>query len=657
MELEVDIVPSSGEESETSLTLTDVRSPSNISQYPLALDTKRRSSHGSGTREESEEITDETEREGAPIKVPRNGNFDLMMSLFGCLLNYYSLVHIPACILNYNIFFLLVHCLTLLFLAFPLFFAEVVLGRYSLSGPVECYRRLMPIAKGLGYAMIFICIVFTFQNSMTTGIFVFYLTAVMYDQSIVSGCRFPTKFKIENCTQDNSAHKLFYSVIIGQPPEEQRGQGTTEWINIGGLTPQIIYGVLVVWMFPPLLMTFGKTFFHYVITISNLFVIIAFPVVTITLLITSSIVVNNFSDLAGIFMSYTYSIQEGGTAGRLFVDAAILACISLGNCAGIVMTMASINKCNMRQIYWHTIVVGAVNFIVALFASVFYHLVKVDLVEVLEEGVPWTPKDLWNGEYWTLVVLPMKAKETFALTLFFTMMVVCGVKTHLTHFLTICLYFTRDVNPNLNLLGSMFFLLVAAGGFLITLSFSRSGGYQLVKAISMEVNGWTVSAMVLIEILIIGWMFGSRRMLDCCAQIKISLSDFSEVYLYYSWKISGPLIMIVYAVIHLVDPFDVTRTAHANQEWYVNLLLVTAAAFPIVVGVGLQGLRAIRDLKLDVATQPTAEWRPNFLKKFARRTSTEILGPPPLEPFNFEEAKMERERIKGKEETSSDEEM
>ena len=173
----------------------------------------------------------------------------------------------------------------------------------------------------------------------------------------------------------------------------------------------------------------------------------------------------------------------------------------------------------------------------------------------------------------------------------------------------------------------------------------------------MEVNDWTVSAMVFIEILIIGWIFGSRKMLDCCAQIKISLSDFSEVYLYFSWKASGLLIMVICAVIHMVAPFDVTRTAHANQEWCVNLLLVTAAAFPIVVGVGLQGLRAVRDLKLDVATQPTSEWRPNFLKKFARRTSTEILGPPPLELFDFEEAKMERERIKGKEETSSDEEM
>ena len=333
----------------------------------------------------------------------------------------------------------------------------------------------MPIAKGLGYAMIFICIVSTFHNAMTTGIFVFYLTAVMYDQSIVSGCRFPTKFKIKNCTLDNSAHKLFYSVIIGQPPEEQRGQGITEWINIGGLTPQIIYGVLVIWMFPPLLLTFGKTFFHYVITISNLFVIITLPIITIALLITSSIVVKDFSDLAGIFMSYTYSIQEGGTAGRLFVDAASLACISLGNCTGIVMTMASINKCNMRQIYRHVVIVGAINFIMIMFASVFYHLVKTDLVEVLDEEVPWTPDDLWNGEYWTLVVLPMKAKETLVLPLFFTMLVVCGGKTHLTHFLTICLYFTREVIPNLNLLGTMFFLLVAAGGFLITLPFSRSG--------------------------------------------------------------------------------------------------------------------------------------------------------------------------------------
>ena len=83
MELEVNIVPSSGEESETSLTLTDARSLSTNGQYPLALDTQRLSSHGSRTGEESKEITDETVREGAPIDITRDGNFDLMMSLLG----------------------------------------------------------------------------------------------------------------------------------------------------------------------------------------------------------------------------------------------------------------------------------------------------------------------------------------------------------------------------------------------------------------------------------------------------------------------------------------------------------------------------------------------------------------------------------------------
>ena len=52
--------------------------------------------------------------------------------------------------------FLIAYLIMLLVSGLPLFFLELALGQYAGKGPLKVFGRMAPIAKGLGYGMLFI---------------------------------------------------------------------------------------------------------------------------------------------------------------------------------------------------------------------------------------------------------------------------------------------------------------------------------------------------------------------------------------------------------------------------------------------------------------------------------------------------------------------
>ena len=60
------------------------------------------------------------------------------------------------CPLFAGVTFLIAYLTMLLVSGLPLFFLELALGQYAGKGPLKVFGRMAPIAKGLGYGMLFI---------------------------------------------------------------------------------------------------------------------------------------------------------------------------------------------------------------------------------------------------------------------------------------------------------------------------------------------------------------------------------------------------------------------------------------------------------------------------------------------------------------------
>ena len=83
----------------------------------------------------------------------------------------------------------------LFFVALPMFFLEMVLGQYSRQGPINTFREICPIFKGLGIAMICVSCYICLYYNVITGWTIFY---------IVKG--FSSELPWSRCTQKSSLH-------------------------------------------------------------------------------------------------------------------------------------------------------------------------------------------------------------------------------------------------------------------------------------------------------------------------------------------------------------------------------------------------------------------------------------------------------------------
>ena len=103
----------------------------------------------------TEQTRDPTDSEEAPMKWRHSWDFTL--STLGYVIGFGNVLRFPYLAYRHGGgSFLIPYTIMLFLVGLPLFFIEVTIGQYNYKGPTRAFKRMAPVAKGIGYAMLFV---------------------------------------------------------------------------------------------------------------------------------------------------------------------------------------------------------------------------------------------------------------------------------------------------------------------------------------------------------------------------------------------------------------------------------------------------------------------------------------------------------------------
>jgi len=124
---------------------------------------------------------------------------DFFVSTLGVAVGLGNIWRFPKlCYENGGGSFLIPYVLMLLVCGLPLFFLELTLGQYSGSGPLKVFRRMTPVAGGLGLSLVIVGGFFAFYFIVVTSWSIWYLAASL-DPSGLPWVRCGKEFNTPSC--------------------------------------------------------------------------------------------------------------------------------------------------------------------------------------------------------------------------------------------------------------------------------------------------------------------------------------------------------------------------------------------------------------------------------------------------------------------------
>jgi len=185
--------------------------------------------------EEKDKVEEEEEEEKllVPSSPPSpreewTNPIDFFVSTLGVAVGLGNIWRFPKlCYENGGGSFLIPYLLMLLICGLPLFFLELTLGQYSGSGPLKVFRRMTPVAGGLGLSLVIVGGFFAFYFIVVTSWSIWYLAASL-DPSGLPWVRCSKDFNTATCwsTIDEEDCNKFKSTANGSNNYDNNNSNT-----------------------------------------------------------------------------------------------------------------------------------------------------------------------------------------------------------------------------------------------------------------------------------------------------------------------------------------------------------------------------------------------------------------------------------------------
>ena len=139
--------------------------------------------------------------------------------------------------------FLIPYFTMLLFVGFPIYFLELVLGQYTSSGPIKLFSNIAPIFKGIGFMMVAVSAVIAVYYNLIMGWSIYYLIAGFSYVLPWSKCPiWAVEGVSEPCTNETSSSYFFNAVM-------QRKNGSEHNLsNLGPLHWDLVGCLAIAWL-------------------------------------------------------------------------------------------------------------------------------------------------------------------------------------------------------------------------------------------------------------------------------------------------------------------------------------------------------------------------------------------------------------------------
>ncbi|XP_071786383.1 sodium-dependent proline transporter-like [Asterias amurensis] len=545
---------------------------------------------------------------------PKRGNWwNKIEFIFACIA--VCNAHSTFSVLPYLVYsngggiFLAVVCILSILLMFPYFMLEMALGQFSSSGFISVWN-FAPLFKGLGLVATLYLVL---HNALSTVLSSFYLlygfytvssetlpwvscsndwnTVHCYDGSSAMTSPGVVQQNVSLQNQGFSYQSGFYVDAQISPANEFASylviNEQNDLTNIGGLKPNLVFGLLSTWGLVLFLTCLG----------AKLTGKVALVLLPITIILTFALLIRG-ATLDGAYegLRFYFFVDKRHVGSLEFWRNAMGCVVSIGFLgAGIFSSLASYNKFHNNFCLDAFLVVLAVIVInivrvltVATLVGGHSRVANLDVgsiagagVEFLIVNMPQVLSTLPTATAWSCVYFATLFITTISSSVFV-------VQSLLTTFLDV-----------FHLPHSWIFLLPTSGiicvlSFLISLPMVTESGYAVVGAIDAHLIVWATPFVAILLPLAAIWVYGTIPKWDILRlpqEMQIMVNFFPkllQVIFLPFWAVIIPLVMVLYFChSFIVSIRYLDQVSHPYWMGYIMLAIGIVPLFliPIIVGI------------------------------------------------------------------------
>jgi len=521
---------------------------------------------------------------------PWNSKIEFILSSVGFAVGLGNIWRFPYIAYNYGGgSFLLPYMLMIFIVGFPAFFLEFAIGQWSGQGPTRVYGRLAPALKGIGFGMVAAAFLLGMYYNVIVGWALFYLFKGFNSELPWSTCANGSPHCYEGLINDsiksvdpyavNPSEDFFNHALLGLDKAEHN------WSNLGEMHWSMVACLAGAWILVCVSSIRGVQSIGKVAYFTALF-----PYFMMTVLLVYGMVYDYEGSKIGI-LGYVTPDWEKVQDLSVWKEAAIQIVFSLGLGNGVPGTSASYNQFNNNCLH-DAIAVVLINCATSVFAGfvVFsylgimaHHQGFTDVKDAVEGGIGLVFK-VYPELLTKLGAWPIPQILSFLL---FVMVIALGLGSMFGFLETVTTSMVDHLQSS-KYKASCFskkptiVITTCALSFILGLGMCTKGGYFMFDLLDRNVVGWNCLLLIMLEVILISWLYGVENFLINVKEMKINPSKIMQIYLKTTWCIITPLVLLVLVISSLNS--QSTQVTHmylrpGNADWVYSLTNVENISF------------------------------------------------------------------------------
>lgn len=529
-----------------------------------------------------------------------NKKVDFLLSVIGFAVDLANVWRFPyLCYKNGGGAFLIPYLIMLSVGGIPLFFMELALGQYNRKGAITCWGRIVPLFKGIGYAVVLIALYVDFYYNVIIAWALYFFFASFTQKLPWTSCN--NDWNTENCMEvdyDAAAHNVSShfdyqlsndtnitenEIIISFKRNYTRSSPAAEYFNravlelhksqgidgLGIIKWDIALCLLAVYLICYFSLWKGISTSGKVVWFTALF-----PYVVLFILLFRGITLPGAAEGIKFYLTPNFSALADA---NVWVDAATQVFFSLGPGFGVLLAFASYNKFH-NNVYRDALITSAVNSATSFLSgfvifSVLGYMAQKGNVEVKDVAT--------EGPGLVFIVYPEAIATMpwsgFWAVIFFLMLLTLGLDSSFGGSEAIITALS-DEYPKLKKNRELFVACLFTLYYIIGLASCAQGGAYIVQLLDRYAAGYSILFAVFFEAIAVSWIYGIKRFSqDIYEMMGFEVGRWWK----FCWMFVAPLFILFIIVYGLSSYEPLTYEDYVYPLW-ANLLGMAIAASSVL---------------------------------------------------------------------------
>ncbi|RLU27541.1 hypothetical protein DMN91_001345 [Ooceraea biroi] len=577
-----------------------------------------------------------------------SGKLDFLLSVIGFAVDLANVWRFPyLCYKNGGGAFLVPYCIMLVIGGIPLFYMELALGQFNKRGAITCWGRLVPLLKGIGYAVVLIAFYVDFYYNVIIAWSLRYFFASFstmlpwttcdnawntplcrefdanvsyaFEDTVANemnenfgnitrfldqGSNVAQNIADNHTLYTSAAHEYFNRAIL----ELHESKGLHD---LGAIKWDIALCLLVVYLVCYFSLWKGISTSGKVVWFTALF-----PYAVLLILLIRGITLPGSTEGIRYYLSPNFTVI---TKAEVWVDAATQVFFSLGPGFGVLLAYASYNKYH-NNVYKDALLTSVINSATSFIAgfvifSVLGYMARASgksIQDVATEGpglvfivYPAAIATMPGSMFWALI--------------FFMMLLTLGLDSSFGGSEAIITALSDEfplIGNNREIFVACLFTLY----FLVGLASCSQGGFYFFHLLDRYAAGYSMLIAVLAETIAVSWIYGTDRF---CDDIKDMIGFRPGIYWRVCWKFVAPLFLMFIIVYGLIGYEPLSYEDYVYPVW-ANILgwLIACSSVIMIPSIAIYKLCStpgsfIQRLKILTTPQRDTQRRRNDVSSVA----------------------------------------